>query len=349
MDRIYDNTVLLYRIVPKERYVDFIITQSKDNIIKNITEKDITRISYDDLLRYTIEFHQSFSQIKMILSQQKKLMRKNKTKADINLTMLDAFENDSNFLFKYYINKIRSLFIAEHSYVAKKEWIEKWCKTEERIDLFINNIEAITNPTYFSHYYTATENELLSEPDFIVQDEVALKRGVKAHIRVDGHLVQFNVSFFSLIEFFDDFSYLLSDSEAFVNKCKCCNNYFFGEKDTSYCAAVPCQNEYKRILKNKKEYERTHAPDKKPIKQIDDYVSTTKSRLRKATNSDTKLLAEFYEKAEEIKTEIRNEIERRKIDGEPLNDPSINSYVSDLENLIYDKYKALIYRFNNSQ
>ena len=41
MDRIYDNTVLLYRIVPKERYVDFIITQSKDNIIKNITEKDI--------------------------------------------------------------------------------------------------------------------------------------------------------------------------------------------------------------------------------------------------------------------------------------------------------------------
>lgn len=343
-ERIYDNTVLLYRIVQEEKRVEFIITQN-DYAIEKITEDDITSLSYDELLKDTIEFHQSFQQIKVFLSEQKALMRKAKDLADDQLKILDVFENDSNFLYKYYINRFRSIFKAEHSYVSKIEWPTLICKTKDRIDIFLNNIDTITDPSYFSHFYTTTENKFLFESDFIVQEDHALRRCAGANICIKGRLVKFNVSFFSLIEFYDDFSSKLSVSEAFVNKCKCCNNYFFGKKDALYCTAPSCQKEYKRIIRNKKEYDRTHAPDKQPIKAVDDCVSTTKSRLSEKTNNDKQLMSEYSIEAEKVKQEIRNEVERRIIEHEPFDDDSMNKIISGLKYRIRNLYQDLTEKF----
>jgi len=344
-ERIYDNTVLLYRIIQEEKRVEFIITQNDNDAIKKITEDDIISLSYNELLNDTIEFHQSFPQIKAIISEQKELMRKDKKSADNQLKILDVFNNDSNFLFKYYINRFRSIFTAEHSYVSNIEWPSSKCKTKYRIDIFLNNIETITDPEYFSHFYTTAENKLLSEPDFIIQEDHAIRRCVGGNIYIKGRLVKFDVSYFSLIEFFDDFSSKLSISEAFVNKCKCCNNYFFGEKDASYCATSSCQKEYKRILKNKKEYDRTHTPDKQPIKAVDDIVSTTKNRLRKKINNDPHLMSEYLDEAENVKQEIRNEVERRKIEHQPFNDASMKNNILNIKSRIRNVYLDLIDRF----
>ena len=344
-ERIYDNTILLYRIVPEERRVEFIITQNDNDAIKKISEDDITSLSYDELLKDTIEFHQSFQQIKAIISEQKELMREDKKAADNQLKILDVFENDSNFLFKYYINRFRSIFTAEHSYVVKKEWRASKCKTKDRIDIFLNNIDTITDPAYFSHFYTTTKSKLLFESDFIIQEDYALRRCIGAEICIQERLVKFDVSYFSLIEFFYDFSSKLSASEAFVNKCKCCNNYFFGEKNALYCAAPSCQKEYKRIIRNKKEYDRTHAPDKQPIKAVDDCVSTTKSRLSEKTNNDKQLMSEYSIEAKKVKQEIRDEVERRIIEHEPFDDDSMNKIISGLKYRIRNLYQDLTEKF----
>lgn len=343
--RIYDNTILLYRIVQEEKRVEFIITQSEDDTIKNITENDIIDLSYDELLKNTVEFHKSFLQIKAIISEHKELMRKAEKKADNHLKILNVFKNDSNFLFEYYINRFINMFTAEHSYVFYEEWRSSQYKSEDRIDLLLNNIETITDPAYFSHYYTTTENVPLFEPDFIIQEDHALRRCTGANICIKGRLVYFHASNISLMDFFNEFSSKLSVSEAYVNICKCCNNYFFGEMDASYCTASSCQKEYKRIIKNKKEYDRTHTPDKQPIKAVDDIVSTTKNRLRKKINNDPHLMSEYLDEAENVKQEIRNEVERRKIEHQPFNDASMKNNILNIKSRIRNVYLDLIDRF----
>jgi len=350
MKRTYDNTILLYRIIPEERRVEFIITQNEENAIKSIKNNDIISISFDELLSDIIEFHDSFPKIKAILSEPKELMRKSEKTVDFQLSKLDFFENDSNFLFKYYIERFRSIFKNEHSFVFHEEWrSSKSENTKKRIDILLDNIETITDPEYYSKFDNTTEAKLIVEPDFLIQEECGHQYSTRVILIIQNRPTLFVVSYFTLIDFFNDFAAYFSRLDEHVYKCEHCNNFYFGKKKRLlYCPSPECQKEFRRKLRNLKEVDRTNTPEKKPISSVDNYISTMKAKFKKKVNYDPQVISEFESVESNVKAEIRQEIKRRKIEREPFDDKSMNIFVTGEKNKIADLIHSLISKYHNN-
>lgn len=342
MKKTYENTTLLYRIVSDERRVDFIITKNWNGTINDITEKDIISISFDELLRNTIEFHEIYPKIKNILSEQVTKIKHGPQKVKSSLSKLDDYNNDSNIILTYYLNMFRSLFPSESIYVARKTFLTdvQIERSGERIQKLINNIEIITDPVFFSHFNGITEAELITEPNFILYKEYENIYNSRYNTLVEKRPASFRFSDISLVDFFNDFSSEIFEAEEFIDTCKCCHKPFFGKKDIHYCTAPQCQKEYKRIKKNLYEKERRNAPYQKPISIIDDYISTNKSNFLKNVNNDNYCLSEFIKKEYEVKEAVREKMKERKKEGLPPDNNEMKEFLKKEKNKI-------IYLINN--
>lgn len=329
MKKTYENTTLLYRIVSDERRVDFIITKNWNGTINDITEKDIISISFDELLRNTIEFHEIYPKIKNILSEQVTKIKHGPQKVKSSLSKLDDYNNDSNIILTYYLNMFRSLFPSESIYVARKTFLTdvQIERSGERIQKLIKNIEIITDPIFFSHFNGITEAELITEPNFILYKEYENIYNSRYNTLIKKRPVSFKFSDISLIDFFNDFSSEIFEAEEFIDSCKCCNKPFFGKKYIHYCTAPQCQKEYKRIKKNLYEKERRNAPYTKPFTKIVDYISTNKQNFLKEVNNDAYSKSRFEEIEKEVKEAVKEKMNERQKENLPPLDNEVEEFI----------------------
>ncbi|SHM89979.1 hypothetical protein [Ruminococcus flavefaciens] len=350
MAHIYDNTVLLYRILSEERRVEFINVINEKNTLNSLTAKDIVSIDFDELLRETKDFHKYYSQIKTILLNQIKEVNYSAFDIPQKIIALDNYNNSSNFITTYYLNKFRSLLPAESSFIYNRTVLKnkQKAKSKIRIEKMIQNIETVTDPEFFSHFSSISNHELIKESDFIIRERSEYEYSSRAVIYFDNVPTLFNVADTSLINFYYDFSYELYKSEMSIGVCEFCHNEFLGSKGIRYCSNPQCQKTYFKIVKNQNEKIRRNSPYVKPITTIDNYISTNKSIFLKKVNKDPKMKLKFEKVEKKVKEDIRDEIKRRKINGLPPNDDSLDGFIKNQKETILHLIWKLLKEYDNN-
>ena len=117
MSEHYDESLLLYRIISQERRIEFIYVTDKANALDTINDEDICNLSFDELLRDTIEFRRHVPAINSILKRLIVIVSKKIKELNETLNEFDYFNNSSNYILTYYLNKLKRIFYAEHKYM----------------------------------------------------------------------------------------------------------------------------------------------------------------------------------------------------------------------------------------
>ena len=340
MKRIYDDTHLFYRILPKERCIELIVYDNDEKDIASLTEEDIISITFDEFLRETIEFQSVFPKIKPILLEQLKNSICSPKKSIDNITNLDKFKDNSNRILTYFLNRFQTLFPAEQSYTSK-QWMNLWCyflpkqESGKRIRKLVNNVEIVTSLDFFSRFYNITENEYINDPVFYVKKETGIKYGASVTIMKNNRPTPFIVSELSLVNLYYDLSYILFSLNESVCCCKYCNKPFFGKNGDSYCSSPSCQKERRRVVKNQKEVDRRHKPYKKELASVYNYISITKYNFKNKINNDTLLMSKFEEVEQVAKDTARNKLESFEIEGISPDDSRIINCIKSVKLMVY--------------
>ena len=344
MERFYDKNILLYRIITGERRIEFILTKNEDSSIQSIDHNSIICVSYDEMLWDTIEFHRSYDGLEKVIDKLCKALEKAKPGVMEILPKLDSFDNNSNILFLYYINKFKELFLSEVSciYQESKPFSKKeFYKSLERINILSKNIKIISDESVFSYFRNVENTGFIVEPRFLNHPGFDVSDNSRAIVLINNSPVLFQISDASLINFFIDFSFEIYKLNEYICLCKHCHKPFFGIEGFSYCSNPKCQKEYKRIEKNRKEKESRNAPYKKPITTVRNDISTQKSLLRKKVNDDPDIVLEFEEETRIILEDTRNEFKRRKEEGLPPDDDSAEEFIRNQEATVLYLVKKL--------
>ena len=344
MGRFYDKNILLYRIITDERRIEFILTKNEEISLHSIDQNSIISVSYDEMLRDTIEFHRSYDELEKVIDKLYKALKDAKTGVGNVLPKLKSFDNDSNILFSYYINKFRELFPAEVSCIyhesipfSKNEFY----KSQKRINILRKNIKLISDESVFSYFRNVENTEFIVEPRFLKHPEFDVYDNSRAIVLINDSPVLFQISDDSLINLFIDFSFEIYKLNEYICLCKHCHKPFFGIDGFSYCSNPKCQKEYKRIEKNRKEKETRNAPYQKPITTVRNDISTQKSLLRKKVNDDPDIMSEFEEETGIIVEDTCKEFKRRKEEGLPPDDASAKDFIQSQEATVLYLVKKL--------
>ena len=356
MSEYYDESVLLYRIISQERRIEFIYVTDKINALDTINDEDICNLSFDELLRDTIEFCQHFPSIKSILKRLIVIVSKGIEELNKTLNEFDCFNNNSNYILTYYLNKLKRIFYAEHAYMfdvsaGKLKLKQEKKRFELRINKLIENLQTIVNQDYFISLGKNKTTELITAPEFFinpVSDTGAINIGAK--LIINNRPTIYDVADVSLINFFSKLNSILYESEQFIYTCKYCHKKFFGNKDASYCSAPACQKELKRLERNRKENERQNSPYRKPITSLYNYISTYKKIFRTRVNDDTYWVAKFEAKEQRIKDIVKQEVSRREKEKLPPDDEDMNQILKDNKHDMFTFMNKLLneYADNNS-
>lgn len=334
MKRVYDKSILLYRIISAERRIEFILAQNENTSLQTIIQNDIINVSYDKMLRDTIEFHQNSENFERVINELYAAIPEALPGIRRVLPKLDGFDNDSNVLYSYYINKLKELSRAEVSY-RYHEYSpfsnKASADSNSRLKILIDNIKKIADENIFSYFRNIESAEFIIEPIFKNHTKFDIYNNSRAIILINNSPVLYQISDASLINFFIDFSFEIYKSNEYICLCKHCHETFFGIDGVSYCSNPKCQKEYKRIEKNRKERERRNAPYEKPITTIRNDISTNKSNLLKKVNNDPDIEQEFIEEAKTILEDTREEFKRRKEMGLPPDDDSAIEFIQNEE------------------
>jgi hypothetical protein len=354
MSEYYDESVLLYRIIPQERRIEFIYVTDKINALDTINDEDICNLSFDELLRDTIEFRQHYPAIQSIL---KRLIvavyKEGKKELEEILNEFDVFNTDFNYILKYYINKFKRLFYAEHAYMNHLALQLKAKKENRRFKLRINkiieNLQIIADQDYFSSLSKITQPKLIPAPDCFTNPESDLRLNYgDAILVINNHPIIYEIADISLLKFFNKLNYNLYEMEQYIYNCKHCHKEFFGNLGASYCSAPACQKELKRLERNRKERERQNSPYIKPKTSLNNYISTYKTIFRKKVNDDAYWIGKFEAEEKRIKDIVKEEVERREKANSPTDDDEMNQFIINHKHDMYEFMYNLLDEYGNN-
>lgn len=354
MSEHYDESLLLYRIISQERRIEFIYVTDKANALDTINDEDICNLSFDELLRDTIEFRRHVPAINSILKRLIVIVSKKIKELNETLNEFDYFNNSSNYILTYYLNKLKRIFYAEHKYMydisngtfkLKKE--KK--RFELRINKLIDNLQIIADQDYFSSLNKTTKPELIAATElYFIPETDTGGINIAAKLIINNRPTVYDVADVSLINFFSKLNSILYESEQFIYTCKYCHKKFFGNKDASYCSSPDCQKELKRLERNRKENERQNSPYRKPITSLYNYISTYKKIFRTRVNDDHYWVAKFEAEEQRIKDIVKQEVSHREKEKLPPDDEDMNQILKDNKHDMFTFMNELLNEYNNN-
>ncbi len=325
-----NNNALLYHFDEDQDRVILLsrINKNRNDNCEYKTQKTI--LSYNDILNNLSEIQKDYTKFEKCVNSITKQIDNAKDKFETSLSQLKNNDSKrSNFFKQYYSDILYTSVISERntlntiSFIPSKLYFDYSVKkSKSAIKKELSNIKRVV-------YHNSDLNNANEATNLVIRinkNAIRFKRGK--------HNEVFTIADNSLMNFFDDFYYIIRKKNLYVCECKHCKRKYIDHKKTSYCDSPVCQ---KLLCKPKKKKKKDK--DKTIYELRKDILCNIRAAKKKLKDNNPKkatiIEKEFTKLVEkEILSPLDNEYQK-------YTNPKTTAATKDFIGLKIDLYKEL--------